>query len=438
MKICMFTNTYLPHVGGVARSVANFTEDLRKLGHEVLVVAPTFPDRKPGQEADEVFRVPALQNFNGSDFSVRIPLPFIINERIEAFGPDVIHSHHPFLLGDSAMRTAYRRNLPLVFTHHTLYEEYTHYVPNNSGIMKRFAIKLSTLYANLCYQVVAPSESIAVLIKERGVKRPVRVIPTGIDLAGFGKGDGTKFRKAHQIPEDARVIGHLGRLAPEKNLAYLARAVAGAMKNDAQLWFLVVGSGPSEAEMKKILADAGLSGRLVMPGKQTGRDLVDAYHAMDLFAFASKSETQGMVMAEAMACGLPVVALDAPGAREVITDGVNGRLLEGSADTRAFAEVLSAYFTAPPESARNGGWRQGALETAADFSRENSARKLSRLYEEIAETEFDVFSPGAIPEAIIPWDNLQRTVKAEWDLLSQKATALAKTVQILPGQPADE
>ena len=438
MKICMFTNTYLPHVGGVARSVANFTEDLRELGHEVLVVAPTFPDRKPGQDADEVLRVPALQNFNGSDFSVRIPLPFIISERIEAFGPDVIHSHHPFLLGDAAMRTAYRRNLPLVFTHHTLYEEYTHYVSNNSEIMKRFAIKLSTLYANLCYQVVAPSESIAALIGERGVKRPVRVIPTGIDVEGFSRGDGPGFRKAYQIPDDARVIGHLGRLAPEKNLAYLARAVAGAMKNDAQLWFLVVGSGASETEMRKILAEAGLSDRLVMAGKQTGGDLVNAYHAMDLFAFASKSETQGMVLAEAMACGLPVVALDAPGAREVVQDGVNGRLLDGAADTVEFAEALTAYFSGSLPSARTGGWPRGARDTAAAFSRQSSAEKLGRLYEDIAEKGVDFLPPSAIPEAMIPWDSLQRTVKAEWELLSQKATALAKTVQIMPGQPSDE
>ena len=96
MNICMFTNTYLPHVGGVARSVANFTEDLRKTGHRVLVVAPTFPDRQPGEDADKVLRVPAIQNFNRSDFSIRLPLPFIINEQIEAFEPDIIHSHHPF------------------------------------------------------------------------------------------------------------------------------------------------------------------------------------------------------------------------------------------------------------------------------------------------------------------------------------------------------
>ena len=434
MNICMFTNTYLPHVGGVARSVANFTQDLRENGHNVLVVAPTFPDRKPGQDADEVLRVPAIQNFNGSDFSFRIPLPFIINEAIDDFKPDIIHSHHPFLLGDSAMRAAYRRDLPLVFTHHTLYEQYTHYVSQSSTVMKRFAVKLSTLYANLCYQVVAPSESIARLIHERGVKRPIEIIPTGIDFEFFRQGRGDRFRQRFGIPEDARVIGHLGRLAPEKNLGYLAEAVALAMKADDAAWFLVVGDGPSEADIRKIFEKAGLSERLVMAGKQTGENLRDAYHAMDLFAFASKSETQGMVLAEAMAAGAPVIALDAPGAREVVQDGGSGRLLAESADTKAFAEAVNACL-ADSDSAEKR--RLSATETAKAFSRENSVKKIIELYRRIREKEFEHL-PSPLPEAIIPWDSLQRAIKAEWELLSQKATAFVKTVQTPPGQSEKE
>jgi len=434
MNICMFTNTYLPHVGGVARSVANFTEDIRQMGHHVLVVAPTFPESDPGEDAEEVLRVPAIQSFNGSDFSVRIPLPFIINEKIDAFKPDIIHSHHPFLLGDSALRAAYRRNLPLVFTHHTLYEAYTHYVSNSSTAMKRFAIKLSTLYANLCYQVVAPSDSIAGLIAGRGVKRPIEIIPTGIDFEFFNEGEGSRFRKHFGIPQDARVIGHLGRLAPEKNLVYLAEAVACAMKKDAQAWFLVVGSGPAEGDIKNLLNQAGVDDRLVMAGKQTGENLREAYQSMDLFVFASKSETQGVVLAEAMAAKTPIIALDAPGAREVVEDGVNGRLLPGSSDTKAFAEAVLSYFSGDRGAEK---WREAAIEKAKAFSRENSARKMVQLYNRIVEKGFDHL-PGSLPEAFIPWDSLQRTIKAEWNLLSQKAAAFVQTVQVPPGQADDQ
>ncbi|MDT8388873.1 MAG: glycosyltransferase, partial [Thiogranum sp.] len=163
---------------------------MQKTGHRVLIVAPTFP--KAGMvdtPHDKILRVPAIQNFNGSDFSMRIPVPFYIDEKLDDFRADVIHSHHPYLLGDAAFRAARRRGLPLVFTHHTLYEEYTHYVTGDNENFRRFARNLSTLYANLCDQVVAPSKSIADLIRNRGVTSPVTVIPTGVDTEFFGSGD---------------------------------------------------------------------------------------------------------------------------------------------------------------------------------------------------------------------------------------------------------
>ena len=113
MRICMFTNTYLPHVGGVARSVAAFSEDLRKLGHEVLVAAPVYEDEdaEPDDES-QVLRLKAIQNFNGSDFSLRLPEPFVIDDKLDEFDPHLIHSHHPYLLGDTALRAARQEACP--------------------------------------------------------------------------------------------------------------------------------------------------------------------------------------------------------------------------------------------------------------------------------------------------------------------------------------
>jgi glycosyltransferase involved in cell wall biosynthesis len=325
MNICMFTNTYLPHVGGVARSVATFAEDLCRLGHRVLVIAPTFAeDTDSAGEQYEVLRMPAVQKFNGSDFSLRIPLPFVINEKIDQFAPEVIHSHHPYLLGDAAIRAARTRDLPLIFTHHTLYEKYTHYVPLDSKTLRRFVIELSTEYANHCTKVVAPSFSVARLLRNRGVEKPIEEIPTGVDIKFFSSGRGEKIRQTYGIPQDALVIGHLGRLAPEKNLRYLAESVALFLESNSRALFVVAGSGPSEAEIKKIFADRSLSEQLLMLGIVTGQDLADVYQAMDVFVFSSKSETQGMVLTEAMAASTPVIALDASGAREVVEDGRNG------------------------------------------------------------------------------------------------------------------
>ena len=422
MNICMFTNTYVPHVGGVAKSVASFEKDLRKLGHKVLVIAPTFPGIPGDEDEERVLRVPAIQKFNGSDFSARIPIPFLINQKIDEFCPDIIHSHHPYLIGDTAIRTAARRYLPIVFTHHTLYEEYAHYV-SSSRVMKKFVIRLSTDYANCSTCVVAPSKSIADLIRQRGVTTPVAEIPTGIDYDEFQKGDGTRFRKKAGIDEGVDLIGHVGRLAPEKNLGFLADAVKIYLKTNSRAKFLVVGDGPDSEKIKKTFEKDNLAKSLVMTGKQTGGDLVDAYHAMDLFVFSSLSETQGLVVAEAMAAGNPVIALNASGVREVVSDNENGRLLPARASVKEFSDVVSDYFK---NRDRSVFWRNNALETAKKFDRMKMAVKMAQLYERTLQKKL---KPEHEYNSVFDrWENLLHLLKAEWDLLSSKVGAIADSI----------
>ena len=428
MKICMFTNTYLPHVGGVARSISCFKEDLQKRGHQVLIIAPEYTDKDAGDSEDktpDVIRLPAIQNFNGSDFSIRIPIPLVVAEAVEAFHPDIIHSHHPFLMGDAAMRTARKRDIPIVFTHHTRYEQYTHYTPVDSPAMRRFAVEIATHYANLCDHVVAPSQSIQQLITGRGVKTPVDVIPTGVDLKLFAKGRGDNFRKQYGINAQTFVIGHVGRLALEKNLAYLTRAVARSLKKHPRAIFSVVGNGRARDAIRRIFNDEGVADSLIMTGPLTGQALADAYQAFDLFVFASKSETQGMVLTEAMAAGAPVVALEASGVREVLKDNHNGRMLAPNASEKDFTACLDAIIH-DPDILKD--WKAGALQTALEFSRENSAKLLEALYQRVvdtlhtATTRKPVRRAGEIDFQI--WDDLLKAVDVEWDLLVEKAKAL--------------
>jgi len=422
VKICMFTNTFAPHVGGVAKSVAAFAGDLRRRGHQVLVVAPTFPGTKAAaDDENRVMRVPAIQNFNGSDFSVRLPLPGGIHQRIVEFAPDIIHSHHPFLLGDAALRSARHRRLPLVFTHHTLYERYTHYVPFDSPAMQRFAIHLATRYANLCQLVIAPSESLAALLRRREVETPLRVVPTGVDTAFFAGGQGEDFRRRLGIGGEDLVVGHLGRLAPEKNLSFLARAVARYLQAEPRARFLVAGKGPSTDRIRAIFANGGMADRLHLIGQLAGDELRDCYAAMDVFAFASTSETQGMVLTEAMAAGTPVIALDASGAREVVHDHRNGRLLPARTEEGEFAAALADFFGDP---ARAASWRREALKTAASFSREACTEKLEDAYRWVADP---VLNPAG--NGLGAWDGLLRAVQAEWDLASEKAGAMLEAVR---------
>ena len=413
MNILILTNTFTPHVGGVARSVEAFTEEYRQRGHRVVVVAPEFPDM-PQHEVD-VVRIPAIQNFNASDFSVVLPIHPMLSETIDAFRPDIVHSQHPFLLGMTAVRVARRRGLPLVFTHHTLYERYTHYVPGDSPALKRFTIELATRYANLADQVFAPSESIRDLLQQRGVVAPIAVVPTGVRLEHFAHGDGAAFRRQMDIPEDAFVVGHLGRLAPEKNLEFLAEAVADFVGSHPHAHFLVIGSGPSEAAMRDVFAQSGLEARLHVAGILKQQELANAMHAMDLFAFASTSETQGMVLTEAMAAGLPVVALDAPGAREVVRDRHNGRLLL-EASSAVFSAALHWVADLEPESLRK--LKQAALDTANAFSMPRSADKALACYEAL--------KPGKTAESgedVSAWEEVMTAIMTEWNILKSVAGA---------------
>ncbi|MEZ6129991.1 MAG: glycosyltransferase [Planctomycetaceae bacterium] len=417
MNITMFTNTYLPHVGGVANSVYRCETELRRRGFHVDVVAPEFEGAEESQE--HLLRVPAIQNFNGSDFSLRLPQPWLVSDFIDQQQPQVIHSHHPFLLGDAALRTAYERNLPLVFTHHTMYEQYTHYVPLDSDAMQRVAIQMATEYCNLCTHVIAPSESIRELLTRRGVTVPITAIPTGIDLEFFGGGDRNRFLRQYDIDHNATVIGHVGRLAEEKNLTFLANAMARYLSDHASAVFVVVGDGSDRKSMEARLLDEVHPRQILFTGCQTGPELADAYAAMDLFAFASQSETQGMVVAEALAAGSSVVALDGPGVREIVCEQ-NGRLLPGDASEQEFADALTELTAEPHRLSRIG---EVARESVKPLGMQACADQLAQLYASMA-AEFEANKDHEFG----PWDQLQGRIEAEWKLIVEKASALSAAI----------
>jgi len=423
MKILMMTNTYLPFVGGVARSVEQFATEYRRAGHRVLIVAPEYE----GAAADEtdVVRVPAIQHFNGSDFSVRLPVPGYLSASLQEFRPELVHSHHPFLLGDTALRVAAAWNIPLVFTHHTMYEQYTHYVPGESELLKRYVIDLSAGYANLCDCVFAPSESVAEILRQRGVETPIEVVPTGVDVERFGSGQGSKVREEFGIPADAFVVGHVGRLAPEKNLLYLAKAVALFLRRTPRAHLLVVGSGPSADDIRRTLADQRLEGRLHLAESRTGQDLVDALHAMDVFAFASRSETQGMVVTEAMAAGRPVVALDASGIREVVCDRVNGRLLRRPT-VRRFAGALR--WVAKRSPSQRQALSRAARSTAKEFSMVRCAERALESYGRLVQQE--ARRKTALGESEdTPWETALRLIEVQWELWTTRARAAGAAIR---------
>lgn len=429
LNIVMFTNSYTPHVGSVARSVESFAQQYRKFGHRVLIVAPEFPSM-PSSEIS-VLRVPALQQYNGSDFSVVLPVSSLLKDRLEQFKPHVVHAHQPFLLGITALQIARIRNLPLVYTHHRLYEQYSHYVPPDSTTMQQFAMALTTQYGNLADLVFAPSESIARLLQQRGIETPINIVPTGLQLERFANANGYRFRKARNIPSKAFVVGHLGRLAEEKNLHFLAASVAEFIgqrqtqhqpqkKHISKTYFLLIGTGPIEDLVVNIFQRAGLSEQLLRAGDLIPDQLANAYDAMDVLAFTSKNETQGMVISEAMACGIPVVAMDAAGTRELVTDKHNGRLLH-SQSCIDFADAL--HWSADQPALNRLALSQAARKTALELSIEQTADQALEHYGRLISQETRL--QGKTDHQL---NQLLQLIKVEWAIIEDIARAASQSI----------
>lgn len=424
MRICHFTNTFLPHVGGVARAVQTLLEDQRRARHRVLVVAPEFAEGvAPRRIERSVERIPAITHFNHSDFSVRLPVAAALSDRLANFRADILHAHHPFLLGDTALREGASRGVPVVFTHHTLYERYTHYLPWDSDTVQGIAAELATRFANRCTAVIAPSESVRRLIIDRGVTVPVHVVPTGIDTARLASGNRAAGRARWGMPPEAPVIGHVGRLAEEKNLGFLTEALAWTLRERPEAWALIVGDGPERERMTAGVQQAGVADRVVFTGKLTGARLHDALAAMDLFAFASTTETQGLVLAEAMAAGVPVVALDASGTREVVRDGQNGRLLPADTSASEFGAVLAQ---AVADADRRAAWREAARQTAAEFDRTRTSARLLEVYAEAI--ELHRAATGTLSPLEEVWDPFIERLATEARLLADKAGSVIRAL----------
>ncbi|MCF7870573.1 MAG: glycosyltransferase [Candidatus Omnitrophica bacterium] len=406
MNILMMTNTYKPIVGGLEKSVELFSESYRKLGHKVLIVAPEYK----GQVKEKgVFRVSAIQNFNGTDFSVKLPISTRLSDKLIKFKPEIVHTHHPFLIGDTALRTAKKFNIPLVFTHHTLYERYTHYVPADSALIKKFTIQLTSGYANLCNSVIAPSQTIKNILLERKVKTEIDVIPTGIKLKNFLSENGEKIKEENNIGKNDFVVGFVSRIAKEKNVYFLAKAAADFLKNEKNARFLIVGNGPDKKEVADFFKNQGLKDKVSFLGMLKGEKLAAAYAAMDLFSFASLSETQGLVVQEAMAASLPVVGIDAPGVREVIKDKKNGYLLD-SANISDFSSALSRVKNMDKQKLKK--MKKEAYRTAVNFSLDKQVKKALKLYKKLISGK----SASKTKEEN-RWQEAKRAVKAEISLL---------------------
>jgi glycosyltransferase involved in cell wall biosynthesis len=337
VRIALFTNNYLPFCGGVTISVETLRRGLQSRGHDVWIMAPRFPGAPDG--ALGVLRYPSIPATTYPEFPLAIPYAPAVTTRVRALDIDVYHAHHPFLLGPAAGRLARRAGRPLVFTYHTRYEKYAHYVPLTRSLVEAIAIRLSTRFAGRADAVIAPSVVVRDELVQRGVRAPVAVVPTGIDLEHFRPGDRLAARRALGLPDADPVLLYVGRLDREKSVERVLLAFELVASTVPRARLVLVGHGKEAARLRRLARALAAADRVTFLGVRAHETLAVCYQAADLFLFASETETQGLVLAEAAACGLPAVAVDASGCDEVVRDGETGLLTKNAPTALAEAAI---------------------------------------------------------------------------------------------------
>jgi len=399
MHIAYFTNFYLPVVNGVVRSVQSFREALSALGHNVFVFAQedNYEDTEPF-----IFRYPSLHLPLAVDIPTALPVSPFMDQLIPKLKLDIIHTHHPVLLGQTAATKARDLNIPLVFTFHTQYQEYTHYFPFPQEQVQEF-LKSTVMnwmreYMRKCQHIVIPSESMrSILVNDYGLVDKFTVIPTGIDLTPYKKANGEAVRSQWNWPDD-KVIISAGRLAEEKNWVTLLRAFAIAQKKQPNLRLVLLGDGPQADALRQLVGELEITDRVTFAGKVPFEEVPNYLKAADLFSFASITETQGLVTLEAMASGLPVVAVDASGTKDILEDGKQGFLVEN--DPEALANGIVNLVE---NSSLTGKFKTAALRTARAYDNNRLARKMLKVYERaIIDKKNEQYVTVQDPAAAIP------------------------------------
>jgi len=374
VRVGIFTNNYLPMRGGVTTAVATLSAGLAALGHRVWVFAPR--SRGPCADPPGVVRVPAVPAPTYPDFSLVLPWSRWLSQTVEGLELEIFHAQHPFLLGGTARRLARRLGRPLVFTYHTHYEKYAHYVPLRRGLVERLAVRWSSRFADRADLVIAPSQAVRAVLRQRGVTAPIEVVPTGVPLGLFAPGDRARARAVLGLAPTDRILLYVGRLDREKNVELLLDAFWLVVEVVPQARLLFVGQGTEGPRLRARARAAPAGDRISFVGVKPWETLPDYYRAADLFCFASQTETQGLALAEAQACGLPAVVGAAPGVEEVVKDGESGHLVKP--DPLALAEATIGLLLDP---ARRRAMGVRAREVAIrQFDAERQTRRLTALY----------------------------------------------------------
>lgn len=328
LKIAMFTNNYLPYIGGVPISVDRLRRGLVRAGHQVKIIAPHYSNQDDRNQ--DVCRINSLLPLSGkSEFKIaNIFTPRMWRE-VKQFAPDIIHVHHPFWLGWVGQVLGRMIGVPVVYTYHTRLEHYAHYVPLPGPLFRNVvAHTLVKRFANRCDAVIVPTSSAEEYLRTIGVRKPVHVQPTGIEYKRFSEAipadELRQMREALGLSQDKRVLVSISRLSKEKNIVFMFEAMQALRNRGCDFHLLVIGDGPDRDMLEEKIAELELQDNITLVGSVPPDQMARYCQMGDIFVFTSRSETQGMVILEAMAAGLPVVAIRSSGIEDIVRHQYNG------------------------------------------------------------------------------------------------------------------
>lgn len=378
MKIGIFTNNYLPNPYGVSGSVESFRSMLERLGHEVFIFAPQwkgYQDKNP-----HVFRYPAFETNVKIKFPIAIPYSSKMNKILENLDLDIIHSQHPNLLGSAASRWARKKNIPLVFTWHTLYDQYAHFAPFiPKQLAVWFAIRNARNYANRCDQIVVPTLSVEEIIKKWGVTNEnIIAIPTGVEEDQFANPDRAAIRKKYGIKNDEILLFVVTRLTAEKNMEFLTDTALDILKKNSDVKMMIGGDGNLKDILEQKSLQAGMKDRVIFAGIVSDSEKKNYYAAGDIFVYASKSETQGMVLTEAMYSGKPIVAVRSTGVKDIVENNSTGFLV--SENMEEFGNAVQKLIN--DEDMRKRFGEEAKRIAIEKYTSKVCAEKMLKIYED--------------------------------------------------------
>lgn len=403
LRVLFLSDVYFPRVNGVSTSIRTFRADLQLAGVDSVLVAPAYPRDAPQTttataEDARLLRVPS-SGVPGDPEDRRMHWTALRRtlERLEGRF-DLVHIQTPFLAHYAGVGFARRRALPVIATYHTLFEEYLHhYVPLlprsiGAALARRFTRSQCAQLAAL----VAPSEAMRELLRAYGVAGRIEVIPTGLAPECYRRGDGAHFRARFGLPSERRLLLYVGRVAFEKNIDFLLRAFARVRSARADVALVIAGEGPARESLRALAAELGVGAQVHFIGYlERERELADCYAAADVFVFASRTETQGLVLLEALAQGRPVVSTAHMGTASVLKGDGGARIVPEQLEpfAQAVLEVLG-------DAALAARLREQAQRYAHGWASARMAQRLAALYRELLER--GGAQPDAVPQALLP------------------------------------